>query len=275
MRAAAPTCSCAWCPRKILSLDQALEFLREDECVEVTPESIRLRKAVLDKVGRVKAGRRARTSLTTGPRRTVPATRPYPSGGHRMSTNVPDALKDFRSLWWLFVLFGLLTLAAGIILIAWPGPSLVTIAVIIGIFLLVDGVIDVILSIVGKGEGRGLVAVLGVLSIIAGLIMVKHPFSALAVLVIIVGIWFIVAGVVRFIAAFSDRDGRGTNIVVGILDVVAGIVVLAVAGPQPQDARRPRGDRLRHPRHRVHLGRPAGPQAPEGAGRRAVAPAVA
>ena len=49
-------------PAKILSLDQALEFLREDECVEVTPESIRLRKAVLDKVGRVKAGRRARTT---------------------------------------------------------------------------------------------------------------------------------------------------------------------------------------------------------------------
>lgn len=31
----------------------------------------------------------------------------------------------------------------------------------------------------------------------------------------------------RFIAAFSDHDGRGTNIVVGILDVVAGIVVLS------------------------------------------------
>ena len=144
-----------------------------------------------------------------------------------MSTNAPDALKDFRSLWWLFVLVGLITLAAGIILIVWPGPSLVTIAVIIGIFLLVDGVIDVILSIAGKGEGRGLVAVLGVLSIIAGLIMVKHPFSALAVLVIIIGIWFIVAGVVRFIAAFSDDQGRGTNVVVGILDVLAGIIVLA------------------------------------------------
>lgn len=144
-----------------------------------------------------------------------------------MSTNIPNALKEFRSLWWLFVVFGLLTLAAGIILIVWPGPSLVTIAVIIGIFLLVDGVIDVILSIAGKGEGRGLVAVLGVLSIIAGLIMVKHPFSALAVLVIIVGIWFIVAGVVRFISAFSGEEGRGTNLVVGILDVLAGIVVLA------------------------------------------------
>ncbi|CAB4868957.1 unannotated protein [freshwater metagenome] len=49
-------------PAKLLSLDQALEFLRDDEAVEVTPESVRLRKAVLDKVGRTKAARRARAS---------------------------------------------------------------------------------------------------------------------------------------------------------------------------------------------------------------------
>jgi GTP-binding protein len=43
-------------PRK-LSLDQALEFVREDECVEVTPHSVRLRKVALDAVGRVKLAR--------------------------------------------------------------------------------------------------------------------------------------------------------------------------------------------------------------------------
>ena len=42
------------------SLDQALEFIREDECVEVTPASIRLRKVVLDAVGRQKAARARR-----------------------------------------------------------------------------------------------------------------------------------------------------------------------------------------------------------------------
>src|SRR5205085_4554302 len=40
------------------SLDQALEFLREDECVEVTPSAVRLRKVVLDKTARAKALRR-------------------------------------------------------------------------------------------------------------------------------------------------------------------------------------------------------------------------
>jgi GTP-binding protein TypA/BipA len=44
-------------PKRELSLDQALEFLREDECVEVTPAAVRLRKVNLDKTARVKAAR--------------------------------------------------------------------------------------------------------------------------------------------------------------------------------------------------------------------------
>jgi GTP-binding protein TypA/BipA len=44
-------------PHRMLSLDQALEFLREDECVEVTPSNVRLRKLALDKISREKAAR--------------------------------------------------------------------------------------------------------------------------------------------------------------------------------------------------------------------------
>jgi GTP-binding protein len=43
-----------------LTLDQALEWVREDEAVEVTPESVRMRKAVLSRVDRLKAVRAAR-----------------------------------------------------------------------------------------------------------------------------------------------------------------------------------------------------------------------
>jgi GTP-binding protein len=50
-------------PAKRLTLEEALEFLREDECVEVTPESVRLRKVELEAVARVKAARRARAAL--------------------------------------------------------------------------------------------------------------------------------------------------------------------------------------------------------------------
>jgi GTP-binding protein len=47
-------------PKAQVSLEQALEFIREDECVEVTPASVRLRKVLLAQQDRVRAGRRGR-----------------------------------------------------------------------------------------------------------------------------------------------------------------------------------------------------------------------
>jgi len=54
-------------PHRQLSLEQALEFCREDECVEVTPATVRLRKVVLPAADREKSrGRRARAGLAGG-----------------------------------------------------------------------------------------------------------------------------------------------------------------------------------------------------------------
>jgi GTP-binding protein len=47
-------------PKRGLSLEQALEFIREDECVEVTPHNVRLRKVLLPQGDRLKASRRDR-----------------------------------------------------------------------------------------------------------------------------------------------------------------------------------------------------------------------
>jgi GTP-binding protein len=49
-------------PPRRLSLDQALEFLREDECVEVTPHAVRLRKIELEQVARVKRARKLKAA---------------------------------------------------------------------------------------------------------------------------------------------------------------------------------------------------------------------
>jgi GTP-binding protein TypA/BipA len=57
MRAASADVLERMAPPKRLSLEAAVEFLREEECVEVTPESVRLRKVVLDKLKRQKAAR--------------------------------------------------------------------------------------------------------------------------------------------------------------------------------------------------------------------------
>ena len=47
-------------PPKLMNMEQALEFCREDECVEVTPKQVRVRKVVLDQTERARAVSRAK-----------------------------------------------------------------------------------------------------------------------------------------------------------------------------------------------------------------------
>jgi GTP-binding protein len=60
MRAAAADTTENLVPPRKLSLEQALEFCREDECIEVTPETVRIRKVVLDQKERGRAAARAK-----------------------------------------------------------------------------------------------------------------------------------------------------------------------------------------------------------------------
>jgi uncharacterized membrane protein HdeD (DUF308 family) len=143
-----------------------------------------------------------------------------------MSTSSGE-LRELTGLWWLVMLFGLAVLCVGAFFVISPHETLSTFTVIAGIFLLVDGVIAILGSIFGRSEGRGLLATIGVLSVIAGLVLIKKPFDTLVVFVLIIGVWFIVAGVVRFVAAIGELDGRASNMGIAILDMVAGILILS------------------------------------------------
>lgn len=144
-----------------------------------------------------------------------------------MESSIEQDLKPLNSIWWLTVLLGLISLGVGIYFVASPHESLSTFTVIAGIVLIIDGALAVLASIFGKGEGRGLLAIVGVLGLIAGLILIKHPFNALVVFVLLIGIWLLAAGIVRFIVAFADREGRGANLVLAVIDTLAGIAILA------------------------------------------------
>ena len=144
-----------------------------------------------------------------------------------MSTHAADNLRPVTSFWWVFVLFGVATLGVGVFFVVSPHETLSTFTVIAGIFLLVDGVLAIFGSIFSKGDGRGLLALIGVLSAIAGLVLIKKPFDTLVAFTLIVGVWFVVAGVVRFVVALASPEERGGNIVTAILDLIAGIVILS------------------------------------------------
>jgi uncharacterized membrane protein HdeD (DUF308 family) len=144
-----------------------------------------------------------------------------------MSAVAEQELGPLRSLWWLLMLFGVVVLAVGVFFVASPHETLTTFTVIAGILLLLDGILAILASIFGRGEGRGMLALVGALGAIAGLVLIKKPFDTLVVFVLIFGIWLVVAGVLRVVAAFGEREGRGGNIALGLVDAIAGIVILS------------------------------------------------
>jgi len=136
-------------------------------------------------------------------------------------------LRELTWGWWLALLLGVLSLIAGIIVILKPSNSLATLAVVAGIFILVDGIIELAAALVGTTENRGLLAVIGALSVIAGVLLIRHPLGGVRAVALLLGIWLIAAGVVRFIAAFEVPEHRLWRIVVALVLAIFGIVIVA------------------------------------------------
>ncbi len=131
------------------------------------------------------------------------------------------------SAWWAPIVLGLIALGVGVFFVLKNDSTLKTVTVILGIFLLIQAVVEILVAIFGKGEGRGVLALIAVVTAIAGLLLVKKPFETLTVLILIVGIVFIVAAIARFVEAVSSPVGRGGNFLVCLLDLAAGIILLA------------------------------------------------
>jgi len=87
-------------------------------------------------------------------------------------------LRDITWGWWLVVLVGVLSIVAGVIILFEPGSSLATLAVIAGIFLLLDGILELVASFMRSTTNRGLVALLGVLTAVIGVLLIRHPSAA-------------------------------------------------------------------------------------------------
>jgi uncharacterized membrane protein HdeD (DUF308 family) len=133
---------------------------------------------------------------------------------------------------WIWVLaFGIITLAIGVLALAWPGRTLIVVAVVFGAQLIVMGIFRFIAAFAVEDLSAGsrvLLALLGVLSLIIGLYAVRHILITLLALVLLLGIFWVVSGTVELFTALSHRQmhGRGWTAFMGILSILAGIVVL-------------------------------------------------
>lgn len=131
------------------------------------------------------------------------------------------------SVWWVFVVVGIASLVAGVILVLKPSNSLATLAVVFGIFLLVDGIAELISSFERGAQNRGLAAIVGVLAIIIGIALIRHPLHGVAAIGLVIGIWLVAAGVIRLVAAFAVSSHRLLSVVIALIEIVAGIVIVS------------------------------------------------
>ena len=135
-------------------------------------------------------------------------------------------IRESTSAWWLLLLVGLISIAAGVLVLAKPSDSLATLAVIAGVFVLVDGIFDLVVSMSSHAENRGLAAIIGVLGVVVGVLLIRHPIGGVLAVALLIGIWLIATGVVRLVGAF-EREHRVWNVLVALIEIAAGIVIVS------------------------------------------------
>jgi uncharacterized membrane protein HdeD (DUF308 family) len=96
----------------------------------------------------------------------------------------------------------------------------------VGIFLLVDGIAELVSAIGQPAEGRGLAVLIGVLGVIVGIVLIRHPTHAVNAIGLLIGLWLVAAGVVRMLRAFVTASPI-LHAVVAVIEIVVGIVIVS------------------------------------------------
>lgn len=132
--------------------------------------------------------------------------------------------------WWLLLVLGIITLIVGLLIVFNPQAAVITIAIFLGIYLIISGIFTLVRGFGDKLEtsGKVLAIIVGVISIILGILCLRNIASAVEILVLFIGIGLIMRGILELILGFSAKgvEGRGWVIFLGIITLVAGIVVL-------------------------------------------------
>jgi uncharacterized membrane protein HdeD (DUF308 family) len=127
--------------------------------------------------------------------------------------------------WYILAIAGLIAIGVGVLVLAQPARSLETLAVILGVYLLVAGALLIVRT--ASNEDRGVGGMfLGMVALIAGVIVIRHPGQSIVAVALTMGIYFVVAGALDLARAITG-PGRLFSFVRGVLLVAAGCVIAA------------------------------------------------
>jgi uncharacterized membrane protein HdeD (DUF308 family) len=136
-------------------------------------------------------------------------------------------VEKLTSLRLLLALFGLASIAVGVVLLVDGHLGLATLAVITGVLVIVDGVAELFTSIGGAEQTRTTSVLVSIVSAVVGVLLIRHPVHGVVAVAIPIGLWLIVAGMVHIVWWFGARRNRVWIGLVAFVEVVSGTVVVA------------------------------------------------
>lgn len=152
-----------------------------------------------------------------------------------LSRDIGDQLGRIGRHWGWLLFFGILMVVAGVLAVAWPGPTVLVLAVLFGIQIIVSGIFSFINAFAADESGgmRVWYVILGLLGIVIGLYAVRHIIVSVVALALLIGIYWVAYGIAQLYSAIANRElpNRGWMGFIGALSVVAGIIVIAWPGP--------------------------------------------
>jgi uncharacterized membrane protein HdeD (DUF308 family) len=140
---------------------------------------------------------------------------------------------EVERYWWVFALAGLTSLVIGVLVIAYPDPSVKLLGVFLGIDLLVvaiGAIVRGIASLSHSGPGQGTL-LLGIVGLIAGAIVIRNPGNTIVLLAVTLAIYLIVAGALSLADAIISSGHRMFSLVRGLVLGGAGTVMLCWPHP--------------------------------------------
>jgi len=141
---------------------------------------------------------------------------------------MPDAeMPDASRGWWMFVLIGAASVVAGAILVAKPSDSLATLAVILGIFLVLDGIVELVESFAHTQENRALAASIGMLGVIVGIILIRHPTNAVTTIGLLIGIWLVAVGALQLVRSMATGEHLLLRAGIALLEIAVGVAIVS------------------------------------------------
>ncbi|MGW2617493.1 HdeD family acid-resistance protein [Streptomyces sp. NPDC001500] len=155
-----------------------------------------------------------------------------PDPGFAAAGGDPAAALAVLGRSWTWILgSAVVTFVPGILILVWPDETLHVLAVLIGLYLLATGLFRFVASFAGEDGGARVTGLLlSVLYVVAGVLCLRNPLQTIAALSLIVGVLWLVSGIVTLFTALAAKDMPHRGVVLGAaaLAVVAGIVVLAL-----------------------------------------------